>query len=77
MRISLRIYFQDGSTRDVVCNAADMVAFEDKFDVSVVKIGTDARIGWLVELDKKGLRSHNMDVVGLAFQIAKSKHHAL
>lgn len=50
MRISLRIYFQDGSNRDVVCNAADMVAFEDKFDVSVVKIGTDARIGWLLYL---------------------------
>lgn len=50
MRISLRIYFQDGSARDVVCNAADMVAFEDKFDVSVVKISTDARIGWLLYL---------------------------
>lgn len=50
MRISLRIDFQDGSSRDVVCNAADMVAFEDKFDVSVVKLGESSRIGWLLYL---------------------------
>lgn len=50
MRISLRIFFQDGSHRDVVCNAADMVAFEDKFDISVVRIGQDPRMGWLLFL---------------------------
>lgn len=50
MRISLRIHFSDGTTRDVICNAADMVAFENKFDISVVKIGQDSRIGWLLYL---------------------------
>jgi hypothetical protein len=49
MKITLRIEFTDGSHRDVAVNAADMVAFEEKFDVSVARLD-DPRIGWLLFL---------------------------
>lgn len=50
MRLSLQLQYQDGTSKDVICNAADMVAFEDKYDISVVKIGEQPRIGWLLYL---------------------------
>ena len=50
MRISLHVEYSDGTERDVTCNAADLVAFEDKFNVSIVKLGDDPRIGWLLYL---------------------------
>ena len=50
MRISLHIEYEDGTSRDVVCNAADLVAFEDKYNVSVVNLGAEPRIGWLLYL---------------------------
>jgi len=50
MKINLQIEFNDGTKRDVTCNAADLVAFEDKFNVSITKLGTDSRIGWLLYL---------------------------
>ena len=50
MRIKLHLEYSDGTERDVTCNAADLVAFEDKFGVSIVQLGNDARIGWLLYL---------------------------
>lgn len=50
MRINLQIQFQDGTNKSITANAADLVAFEDKFNVSVAKIGTEGRIGWLLFL---------------------------
>jgi len=50
MRINLHLEFSDGTERDVTCNAADLVAFEDKFGVSIVKLGDEPRIGWLLYL---------------------------
>lgn len=49
MKLTLRIEFADGTHKDVLVSAADMVAFEDKFDVSIAKLD-DPRIGWLLFL---------------------------
>lgn len=50
MRINLHVEYSDGTGRDVTCNAADLVAFEDKFNTSIVKLGDDPRVGWLLYL---------------------------
>jgi hypothetical protein len=50
MRINLHIQFTDGTAKTVTCSAADLVAFEDKFNISVTKLAEDARIGWLLFL---------------------------
>ena len=49
MKITLLITFLDGTSHDVLVSAADMVAFEDKFNLSVAKLD-EARIGWLLFL---------------------------
>jgi hypothetical protein len=49
MKITLQITFLDGSVRDVLVSAADMVAFEDKFNLSIARL-EEARIGWLLFL---------------------------
>jgi hypothetical protein len=49
MKLTLRIEFADGTHKDVQVSAADMVAFEDKFNVSIAKLD-DPRIGWLLYL---------------------------
>ena len=49
MKITLQITFQDGTVHDVVVSAADMVAFEDKFNLSIAKLD-EARITWLLFL---------------------------
>jgi hypothetical protein len=49
MKITLQITFLDGSVRDVLVSAADMVAFEDKYNLSVARLD-EARIGWLLFL---------------------------
>lgn len=50
MRISLNITYTDGTSRDVISNAADIVAFEDKFNTSIVKIGEEPRMSWMLYL---------------------------
>ncbi len=49
MKITLRIEFNDGTSKEIVVSAADMVAFEDKFNISVAKLD-EPRIGWLLFL---------------------------
>jgi hypothetical protein len=49
MKLNLRIEFADGTHKDVLVSAADMVAFEDKFNVSIARLD-DPRIGWLLFL---------------------------
>ena len=38
MRITLRTEFVDGTAEDVICSAADLVAFEEKYQRSVVRL---------------------------------------
>jgi hypothetical protein len=49
MKITLQITFLDGTSHEVVVSASDMVAFEDKFNLSVAKLD-EARISWLLFL---------------------------
>lgn len=49
MKITLQITFLDGTVRDVLVSAADMVAFEDKYNLSIARLD-EARIGWLLFL---------------------------
>lgn len=42
--INLHIVFNDGSEADVEAVAADMVAFETHFDMSIAKLGDDVRL---------------------------------
>lgn len=50
MRINLQIKFSDGTTKDLTANAADLVAFEDKYNISAAKLGDDPKIGYLLFL---------------------------
>ena len=50
MRINLHIQFEDGTDKDITANAADLVAFEDKFNVSVTSLGDSPRMSWLLYL---------------------------
>lgn len=44
MRLNLRVTFLDGSAADVTASAADLVAFEQRWDKSVVKFGEEIRM---------------------------------
>jgi hypothetical protein len=50
MKLNLQITYSDGSSKEIEATTADMVAFEEKFNVSVAKLGADTRIGWLLYL---------------------------
>jgi len=47
MKINLQVTFNDGSVKDIVANAADMVAFENKFETSVATLSTDPRMSYM------------------------------
>ena len=49
MKLTLRIEFADGTHKDVLVSAPDMVAFEDKYDVSIAQLD-DPKMGWLLFL---------------------------
>lgn len=49
MKITLLITFLDGSTKEIECIAADLVAFEDKYNLSITNLDKP-RIGWLLYL---------------------------
>jgi hypothetical protein len=44
MRITLRTEFIDGTVEDVICSAADLVAFEEKYQRSVVRLEQEMRL---------------------------------
>lgn len=44
MRLNLRVTYTDGTTADVTASAVDLVAFEQKWNKSVVRLGDDIRI---------------------------------
>jgi hypothetical protein len=50
MKINLQITFEDGTTKSVTCNAADLVAFEDKFNVSISALGAETKLSHLLFL---------------------------
>lgn len=50
MKINLRIVFNDGKEKEVTCNAADMVAFEAKFNTSVASFQNETKFTHLLFL---------------------------
>lgn len=59
MKISLRIDFADGTTKDVVCSAPDFVAFEDRFNLSITRLDKEMKfthllfLGWTASRRQK------------------------
>lgn len=59
MKISLRIKFTTGETRDILAGPAELVAFEDKFNLSIANLEADMRVthllwlGWKAESRQK------------------------
>lgn len=50
MKLNLQVTFEDGASKEVVCNAADLVAFEDKYNVSISAIGAETKLSHLLFL---------------------------
>jgi hypothetical protein len=50
MRLNLQVNFEDETSKDVTCNAADFVAFEDKFNVSIASLGVETKLSYLLFL---------------------------
>lgn len=50
MKINLRIEFQSGEAKEVTASAPDLVAFEDKFNLSVTKLDTEMKFTHLLFL---------------------------
>jgi hypothetical protein len=50
MRVNLHITFDNGKSKEITASAADLVAFEDKFNLSVAKLGDDPRMSYLLFL---------------------------
>jgi hypothetical protein len=50
MKLNLQVTFDSGTSKEVVCNAADLVAFEDKYNVSIAALGSETKLGYLLFL---------------------------
>jgi hypothetical protein len=50
MRIVLRLDFVNGTNKDVVASAPDLVAFEREFDLSVASLGGNPKFSHLLWL---------------------------
>ena len=50
MKINLRIEFLSNETKEITCSAADLVAFESKFDKSIASLESDLKITHLLFL---------------------------
>jgi hypothetical protein len=50
LRITLRVTFLDGTTKEVTCSASDLVKFENHFNISVSKIEEELKISYLLFL---------------------------
>jgi len=50
LKLNLRIEFIDGKAKDVTCSASDLVAFENKYDLSVTRLGEETKLSHLLFL---------------------------
>lgn len=50
MKINLQVKFVDGSDKMIIANAADLVAFESKYDMSVARLEKDVKLTHLLFL---------------------------
>ena len=54
--INLRVVFIDGTSEDVACIAADLIAFETRFDLSVARLEKEVRFTHLAYLAYASLK---------------------
>lgn len=50
MRINLQVEYADGTSEEVVCSAPDLVKFEEKYDLSIARLGADMKLTHLLFL---------------------------
>jgi hypothetical protein len=50
LKINLRIQFVTGETKDAIAGPADLVAFEDKFNLSIANLEAEMRVTHLLWL---------------------------
>jgi hypothetical protein len=50
MRFNLVITFADGTKKEITASTPDLVAFEDKFNLSIGRLATEQRLGHLLFL---------------------------
>lgn len=50
MRISLRVKYLSGDSKEVICSASDLVKFENHFNISIGRIEEDMKISYLLFL---------------------------
>lgn len=50
MKINLRLLFLNGESKEITCSAADLVKFEEKYEISVSRIQDDMKITHLLFL---------------------------
>lgn len=50
MRFNLLVKFNDGTEKEITASAADLVAFEDKFNISIARLASEQRLGHLLFL---------------------------
>ena len=50
MKLNLQLTYENGEARDITCNAADMVAFEEKYNVSVASLSQDPKMSYMLFL---------------------------
>jgi len=50
MKINLQLTYENGQSKEITANAADMVAFEEKFNVSVADLASAPRMSHLLFL---------------------------
>lgn len=50
MRFNLRITFADGTDKEITASTPDLIAFEDKFNISISKLASEQRLSHLLFL---------------------------
>lgn len=50
MRFNLLVHFADGTSKEITASTPDLVAFEDKYNISIGKLATEQRLGHLLFL---------------------------
>lgn len=66
MRINLQVEYADGNIEEVICSAPDLVKFEDKYDLSIAKLGNEMKLTHLLFLAYTSL--HRQGKVKLPFE---------
>lgn len=62
MKMALRVQYEDGRVQDANATVKDFVAFEEKFDRSIVDFSRDVRLTWVTWLAWHALKRRDAQV---------------